>query len=404
VRNAVSHGVEDPAARRAAGKPERGLVTVSAEVYGDFVSVAVSDDGAGVRVGEERERARRMGLAAEDDDREALRLIFTPGFSTSRSVTEVSGRGIGLDVVSSAIEGLHGRVDVASRPGAGTRFTLTLPLTLGLVRALLVSAGGAVVAMPSASVLALRRARVDELRSAGGRDVLPFGGELVQTASLASTLGTPDEAPTSPDAKLLMVVVAAAGRVVAFTVRELLAEREVVVRPFGPRIRRLRHFSGATVLPDGRVALVLNAADAVRTALASPGQGLAGTREAQARARRRLLVADDSVTTRSLVKSILEAAGFEVVAAADGAEAWDLLRERGADLVVSDVQMPRMDGFELTEAIRASSQFRRLPVVLVTSLDSESDRLRGVEAGADAYIVKSAFDQARLLEVIGQLI
>jgi two-component system, chemotaxis family, sensor kinase CheA len=409
VRNAVSHGIERPAERRAAGKPESGVITISADVLGDFVSVRVADDGRGVSLRDVRERARRLGLPVGDEDGDALRLIFAPGFSTSRSVSEVSGRGIGLDVVASRIEALHGKVDVASRPGAGARFTLTLPLTLGLVRALVVAAGSTVVALPSANIVALRRVSADALKSVEGRDVLPLAGDFVHVTSLSRTLGAREATPVAPavsDRKLSMVVLASSGRFVAFVVEALLAERAVVVRPFGNRIRRLRHFSGTTVLPDGRLALVLNTAEVVRTASAvrvhAPSLAVASRRGGAVR--RRLIVADDSVTTRSLVKSILEAAGFAVIAVPDGAEAWRVLQQDGADLVVTDVQMPRMDGFELTSTIRASDRFRRLPVILVTSLDSEADRRRGVEVGADAYIVKSAFDQEQLLEVIGQLI
>jgi two-component system chemotaxis sensor kinase CheA len=404
VRNAVSHGVERPAERRAEGKPESGLITISAEVRGDFVSVRVSDDGRGVSVRDVRERARRLALSADEGDKETLRLIFAPGFSTSRSVTEVSGRGIGLDVVASRIESLHGSVDVGSQPGVGTHFTITLPLTLGMVRALVVAAGGNLVAIPSASIVALRRVRSDMLSSIEGRDVLPLAGDFVPVTSLARTLGAGDEEVASPQAKLHLVIVTAGGRFVAFVVRTMVAEHEVVVRSFGSRIRYVHHFAGTAVLPDRKLALVLNVAEAVRTASGVRGPSLAISAREGKTVRRRLIVADDSMTTRSLVRSILESAGFEVIAVADGAEAWRVLQERGADLVVSDVQMPRMDGFELTETIRSSDRFRRLPVILVTSLDSESDRQRGAEAGADAYIVKSAFDQSRLLEVIGQLI
>jgi two-component system chemotaxis sensor kinase CheA len=402
VRNAVSHGVESPSERRAAGKSEAGLITVSAEVLGDFVSVRVEDDGRGVSLRAVRDRARRLALPVAEEDADALRMIFAPGFTTSRSISEVSGRGIGLDVVASRIEALHGKVDVASHPGAGTRFTLTLPLTLGLVRALLVSVGDGVVAIPSTSVVTLRRAGAEAFKRVEGRDVLPLAGYVVPVASLARTLGMAEE--TAPNANRMVVVVTSSGREVALIVRALLAETEVVVRPFGGRIKRVRHFSGTAALPEGGLALVLDTADAVRTASAAHGPSLAASVREEKPSRRRLIVADDSVTTRSLVRSILEAAGFDVLAVADGAEAWRVLQREGADLVVTDVQMPRMDGFELTAAIRASDRFRRLPVILVTSLDSESDRLRGVEAGADAYIVKSAFDQEQLLEVIGQLI
>jgi two-component system chemotaxis sensor kinase CheA len=245
-------------------------------------------------------------------------------------------------------------------------------------------------------------------------------GAPVPVASLGEVLGMPTGAPHQAGGKFPLVMITSGDRQVAFAVDALLAEQDLVVKNLGARLARVRHFTGATILPTGRVALILNAADLVQSALArehrpalaaafdkARGPHRARLRdgvEMRSEDRRRLLVADDSVTTRSLEKSILEAAGYEVTAAVDGGEAWQLLQEKGADLVVADVEMPRMDGFALCEAIRGSKRFRELPVVLVTARESDRDKARGLEAGADAYLPKSTFDQRQLLETIAQLL
>jgi two-component system chemotaxis sensor kinase CheA len=404
VRNAVDHAAETPAERRAAGKPPATRVTVSAAIRGGQVEVVVEDDGRGLDLGALREQVRRRGLPEPADERELAHAVFLPGLSTRRAVTEVSGRGVGLDVVKGRVEALHGSVDVAGTSGRGTRFTLAVPLTLTALRALLVTAGGQAFAVVAGAVQRLVRVDPATLRSVEGREVLTLGGPPLPLTSLAATLGLPAHAP-APGERLPAVVLAVGERRVAFLVDELLAEQEVVIKGLGARVRRLRHVSAATVLASGRVALVLNVGELIRTALAGRGPAARAAPEARATpARRRVLVVDDSVTTRALEKSILEAAGYEVLAAPDGAAAWRLLQERGADLIVSDVEMPRLDGFGLTAAVRGSKRFKDLPVVLVTARESEQDRARGAEVGADVYLGKSAFDQEGLLKVLGQLL
>jgi two-component system chemotaxis sensor kinase CheA len=403
LRNAIDHGLETPADRAADGKSPRGRVVIEAALHGDRVRIVVADDGRGLEVAKIREVAARRKLPAPADESEAARLIFTPGFSTNRLITEVSGRGVGLDVVKSRIEALHGTVscDLDHRPGLAV--ILDVPLTLTTVRAVLLSAGGQIYALPLTGVERLLRVSAGDLRSVEGRDSLALGGAPVPVVSLAQVLGLPGQAPPGASLPALMLVVG--GERAVFTVDELIAEQEVVVTNLGGRLRRVLHFSGATLMPSGRVALILNAADLLRSALGrESGPALIEQLTARVAEARRLLVVDDSVTTRTLVKSILEGAGYAVQAAADGAEAWQLLQERGADLVVSDVEMPRMDGFDLTATIRKSVRFRELPVILVTALESEQDRQRGMEAGADAYLTKSAFDQKHLLETVSQLL
>jgi two-component system chemotaxis sensor kinase CheA len=406
VRNAVDHGIESADERSLAGKAPRARITVAAALRGDRVEVTVRDDGRGIDLERVRERLRQNGMPAPSDDQEALRMIFEAGFSTARIVTDVSGRGVGLDVVRSQIEGLRGNVSVAFEPGKSTCFSLVLPLTVTTLRALLLRTGNELFAIPSANVEKLLRAAPSELAQVQGRESLLTSAAPLPVVTLGEIVGADPGPPMAAGSKLPIVVVGQPGERIALAVDELIAEQDVVVKSLGKRIRKLRHVSGATLLPSGRVALLLHAGEILRTALGRvPARRAAGMFEASLTpVRKRILLVDDSATTRTLEKSILEAAGFEVVPAVDGAQAWTLLQEGGADLVVSDVEMPNMTGFALVQAMRSSKRFRDLPVILLTSLESESDRARGLESGADAYLVKSAFDQSNLLDTIRQLL
>lgn len=406
VRNAVDHGIETPDQRQAAGKLAQGRITLAAALRGTQVEVVVADDGRGLDLEAVRQQVRQQGLGEPPDERDLASCIFLPGFSTASLITSVSGRGVGLDVVKSQVELLHGTIDLSFTAGQGTRFALAVPLTLTTLRALLVEAGEQTFAWASTNVQRLVRIGPDDIRMVGGREMLVNGKSLLPMASLAETLGLPATTAAGAGGKRPGLIVAAAERRMVFVVDELIAEQEIVVKGLGDRIRRVRNFSGATILPSGRIALVLNAAALIRAAMSrsvgptpAPVPAMTGSL-----ARKRLLVVDDSVTTRSLEKSILEAAGYEVVTAADGEAGWKLLQERDVDLVITDIEMPRMDGFELTEAIRRSKRSHELPVILISARSSDRDKARGIEVGADAYIVKSTFDQKELLEALGQLL
>lgn len=405
VRNAVDHGAETAERRRALGKGPRTRITVAAVLRGAQVEVAVADDGRGLDLEALRAEARKKKLPEPADPRELARLVFLPGLSTAPLITDVSGRGIGLDIVKSQVEALHGTVELSWEPDQGTRFTLAVPLTLTTLRALLVQAGGQTLALVGTNVVKLLRFAPGDLRWMEGREMLALGGTPLPVVSLAGVLGLPEREAARPDGKHAAVVVAAGERRMVFAVDAFVAEQEIVVKNLGRRIRRVRNLSGTTLLPSGRIALVLNAGHLLRSALAGPPARELGAAPSKATtAKKRILIAEDSVTTRTLEKSILEAAGYDVAVAVDGAEAWEILQERGADLVVSDVDMPRMDGFALTEAVRGSKRFRELPVVLVTSQEKEQDKARGVAVGASAYLIKSAFDQRNLLGTIAQLV
>jgi two-component system chemotaxis sensor kinase CheA len=400
VRNAVAHGLEAPEARRAASKPEEGRVVLSARLRGSRVQVTVEDDGRGLDLDALRARARARGLDEPEDDADAARLAFLPGLSTATEVTRVAGRGVGLDVVRTQVEALRGTVEVSTHPGQGTAFLLDVPLTLSTLRVLLVSAGGQTLALASESVARLVRVAPGDIREVEGRPTWAAGDALVPLASLADVLGLP---PGPPRARRGAVLLATGTARALLVVDEVLSEQEALVRSLGERVRRTRHVSAAAVLPDGRLSLLLNPLSLVRAAGGRPSTALFPAPAAQ-RARRRVVLADDSPTTRALEQSILEGAGYEVVACADGAEAWERLQAGGADALVLDVEMPRMDGFALTEAVRASPRYSRLPVVLVTARGKPEDKARGLQAGASAYLVKSAFDPTSLLETLRRLL
>jgi len=400
VRNAVDHGLETPAERRAAGKPEEGRVTLTARLLGGRVQVVVEDDGQGLDLASIRERARTRGLPVLNDEGDA-RLIFLSGLSTAEAVTSVSGRGVGLDVVRAQVEALRGSVDITFQPGQGTRFTLDVPLTLSTLRVLLVTAGGHTFAVAGESVARLLRLEPGEVRTVQGRQLWATPQALVPLATLTAVLGLPEGTPRPRPGAMVL----ASGELRAvLVVDEVVAEQEVLIRGLGPRIRRAGHVSGMAVLPDGRMAALLNPASLVRAAEGRTALAGLFPTPVEKKARRRILLADDSLTTRTLERSILESAGYDVLACVDGQEAWERLQAEGADAVVSDVEMPRMDGFALTEAVRGSPRFGRLPVVLVTARAKPEDKARGLQAGASAYLVKSAFDQTHLLETLRQLL
>jgi two-component system chemotaxis sensor kinase CheA len=404
VRNSMDHGIETAALRHARNKSGRGQIRVAAALRGALVDVTVADDGGGLDLTAIRDRARQKDLPLPEDEAELARYIFLPSFSTAPIVTEISGRGVGLDAVKTQVEAMRGTVEVAFDPGQGTRFTLTVPLTLTTIRVLLTQTQGQVFAFDNAAVERLMRIGADDLRSVDGRDVLALGGAPTPVVSLAALLELPSEGPARPDRRSPLVLLSVGGQRIGVFVDELMAEQEVMIRALGPRLAGLRTVSGGLVLPNGGVALILNAVELIRRATHRVPTRPAMPVVPQVASKGRLIVADDSVTTRTLEKSILEAAGYDVMVASDGAEAWRLLQEKGADLVVSDVEMPRMDGFDLTQAIRSSQRFRHLPVILVTGAESEAHRTRGLEAGANAYLLKSAFDQTTLLETIRQML
>lgn len=403
VRNAVDHGLEPPEERARAGKDRHGRVRVAASLRSDGIQVVVSDDGRGVDEQRVREAAGRRGLPGQSPaDRSLADVMFSPGVSTAASVSSVSGRGVGLDAVRTTVEATGGTVRVESRPGAGTSLSLVLPLNLSTMRALLVKAGNQLVAVPSASIRRLTSRAGDNQQLAGGQ-VMTIDDEVVPVVRLTDLLGWEyDTQQTSPSALTGLLVATDAG-VAVLTADGVLAEREVVLRASPSRIAGVRKILGTTQLDDGNVVLVLNPPACVRAAIFErPAAPPARRREETGP--RSVLLAEDSLTTRELERSLLEAAGFSVLVAHDGQQAWDLLQTNDVDAVVSDVNMPRMDGIALCRAIRSSNRLQSLPVVLVTSLHSDTDRRAGLDAGADAYLTKVGFNRDDLVEALERLL
>src|SRR6185369_3620006 len=333
--------------------------------------------------------------------------VFMSGLSTAPMITDISGRGLGLAIVREKVEKLGGTVTMTSEPLMGTTFRMTLPLTLSTCRGVLVGAGGQSFIVSDAGVEKVARVDRGALRTVENRETVELDGEALSFVRLDDVLLLPRQKQAGDDSGLMPLFVIGSGtRRVAFGVDAILDEQEVLVKKLGPQLPRVRNIAGATVLGTGKVAAILHPGDLVKSAIrgAAAPIGAAYRAETPEEVRRSVLVAEDSITARTLLKNILESGGFRTITAVDGIDALTQLKSNDIDLVVSDVDMPRMNGFDLTAKIRASREFADLPVVLVTSLDSREDRERGIDVGANAYIVKSSFDQSNLLEVIRRLI
>jgi two-component system chemotaxis sensor kinase CheA len=408
VRNCIDHGIEKPDERTRHGKPSRATITVSVtQVDGNKVEIAVADDGAGIAVEKVTIAAVNHRFVSEADARQldeptALSLMFLSGVSTAPIVTEISGRGLGLAIVREKAERLGGRVSVQTQAGKGTTFRILLPLTLATFRGTLVQAAGQPFVIPTANVERVGRVREAEIKTVANHETIALNSRAVALVRLANVLELPAPSPTEGEPVWLPFVVVAAGeKRMAFGVEAVLGVQEVLVKPLGKPLVRIRNIAGATVLGSGTAVLILNVADLLQSAVKV--RPVAKSAPARAVERKAVLVVEDSITSRMLLKNILESAGYQVKTAVDGLDALSKLKTEPFDGVVSDVQMPKLDGFSLTEKIRADRKLSEMPVVLVTALERPEDRERGVDVGANAYIVKSSFDQSNLLEALRRL-
>ena len=418
VRNCIDHGIEKPEVRVDRQKTVRGTLTLTFSAKeGRQVEILVSDDGAGIDVEQVRAAALRLGLLAPEaaeklGPQETLALIFQSGISTSPIITELSGRGLGLAIVREKVEKLGGLVSVDTQVNAGTTFRLRLPLTLTTFRGVLVREREQVFVLPTGSVDRALRVNRTDIQTVENRETIRLDGQLLALVRLGDVLALPARSNTSrgsaqaaaPD-RIAVLVLASTEKRIAIQVDQIMAEEEVLVKGLGKQLSRVRNIAGATVLGTGQVVPVLNVADLMKAAVRPGAAGKAPAAVEKTSARTgRILVAEDSITARTLLKNILGTAGYQVSTAVDGADAFAQLRSGEFDLVVSDVDMPRMSGFELTAKIRADKKLGELPVVLVTALESRQDRERGIDVGANAYIIKSSFDQSNLLQVIHRLL
>ncbi len=409
LRNCVDHGIEKPQVRISTGKPGRGRITISiSREQGATVEVLVSDDGSGVDIPRVLAAAVKGSFitqkqAGELSEADILQLLFHSGLSTSRMVTDISGRGLGLAIAREKIEKLRGHITIETTSGKGTIFRIILPLTLTNQRGVVVRSGDRLFIIPSMNVERAIMVQRNAIKTAENRETIQAGDNLLSLSRLGQILGLTDEDGWDKAESLPVVVLHVMGKRLAVQVDELLGEQEILMKKLGRQLHRVNNISGASFLSNGKMALILNAGDLFKSAVKlnplkygqSPGSKAAA---------KSILVVEDSITSRTLLKGILENAGFQVETAVDGIDAMVMLKTKAFDAVVSDVDMPRLNGFDLTARIRANQKWAELPVILVTALESQEHRERGVEVGASAYLVKSSFDQSNLVETVNRLI
>jgi two-component system, chemotaxis family, sensor kinase CheA len=406
VRNAIDHGLESPAERKQAGKPAAGTLAISAEQHGDRIQIAVRDDGRGIDPVVLGQAAVRKGIVGAADlglwnhDR-LLNLIFEPGFSTRTETTDVSGRGVGMDVVRVIANRLGGSVSVTSEPGRGTKVLLDLPLSLALTRAVLVSVNGELLAIPTSPI---RRILGVPSRAAAQRPfatVIEVDGETIPLAPLAGVLALPGVGATEQSA----LIIEARGSRVAISVDAVLEEQELVFQQLRGPLQDQATLSGAAILGNGEIVPILDVQAIVDRAIhgLDPVPAAISSFAPAVTTSGRILVVEDSLVAGELLTGILCGAGYEAAVTHHGIEALEVLRRDDWDLVISDVDMPEMDGFAFTEQVRGDPRLHDMPVIIVTSRDSEDDRQRGVAAGADAYVTKGSFDHHQLLDMVHRL-
>jgi two-component system chemotaxis sensor kinase CheA len=406
LRNAVDHGIEPKSERERAGKPEVGSLDLRISHRNNRIEIALSDDGAGIDPVSVGASAAKLGLASREelermDDAALVSFIFQSGLSTSSMITQISGRGLGLAIVREKVEQIGGLVNVRSAVGVGTTVTLDVPLTLATFRGVVVAIGDRRFVVPLAGVDRVARVAQADIRTVENRETITIDDRAVPFVQLARVLEINFVRRDEPTTRI--VVLGERGSRIAFGVDDVVEEHEVLVRSLGSQLLRVRNVAGATVLANGAIVPVLSVGDLLASAVHA-GTSREESLDAADERRRSILVVEDSITSRMLLKNILEAAGYDVAVAVDGIDGITALRSGGFDLVVSDVEMPRMDGFDLTAKIRSDPAFAALPVVLVTALESREHRERGIDVGANAYIVKSSFDQSNLLDVVRRLL
>lgn len=413
VRNCIDHGIEKSEDRKKANKPSKGTITLTIREHeGDHIEILVSDDGVGIDLKQIHKKAQQLGLINSKGNEpyqkeDIIPLIFQSGLSTSPIITDLSGRGLGLAIVWEKTEKLGGLVTVETHARKGTTFRIILPLTLATFRGVYVRVFNWQFLLPSAQIVQCLRVPKTAIKSVENQQVVVWQKETLAFITLAEILGLTQSSNEDSSGKYqIILILGLSNKRIAFGVDEILSEEDVLVKNLNKQPVHVRNIAGATLRSNGQVVPILNVADLLRTActlLSAPKPVQEYKRPVESE-KKSILVVEDSITSRTLLKNILESSGYNVSTAVDGLEAYTLLKAETFDLVMSDVNMPKMNGFELTKKIRADKTYAQLPVVLVTALGSREDRERGIELGANAYMVKSSFDQSNLLEIVRRLI
>lgn len=413
IRNCIDHGIESREQRAKSNKPQQGTLSIAiSQIMGQKIEIRISDDGVGINKTKLIESAIKNGILKKNEvsglsDGEINKLVFTSGVSTSPFITDVSGRGLGMAIVAEKVEKIGGSIEIESEQGKGTTFVILLPQTLSAFRGILIKSSGQFFMIPTVSVLSAVRIGPKDIKTVESKQVVTYNKEPLSLVNLAQILGLPQRSnPKEMESHLTGLVLYSSHKKMIFLVDGIYGEKEGVVKDLGPQLKHVRNIAGTTLLGDGRLIPVLQVQDLMESA--SQSKSFVGTEAVASESQRKepasILVVEDSITVRNMLRNLLEASGFAVKTAVDGLDGLNQIKSGNFDLVVSDIEMPRMNGFELTSTIRQEARFADLPVILVSTLDSADDRQRGMNAGANAYIVKGSFEKSNLLETINQLI
>ncbi len=410
LRNAVDHGIEDEKTRKTKGKPAVGHININIEEKENQVLIYIKDDGAGIDKKKIEDVILSKNLLTNSEfekmgDDEIFDFIFHPGFSTKEIITDISGRGVGLNVVKTNLESLKGDVKITTEINQGTTFCLSVPFTVTSERGLMVKCGGEILVLPSTNVAKVFTIKPDDINEVQGTNVVMLDQHPVMLHTLASILSL-SKTEMSIKSNLSVIIIKKDWHLVGFLVDEVIGEREIIIKPLQYPFTKIPCVAGGTLSGSSRIIVVLDPGDLIEKSL-NIGKSAPisfTTEKIEAPGRPHILVVDDSITTRTLEKHVLESKNYQVTVAVDGQEAWDLLQKQKFSLLITDVTMPIMDGFTLTEHVKKSANTNYLPVIIVTSLGSDAEKKRGIEVGADAYIVKSEFESGALLEIVSQLV
>lgn len=410
LRNAIDHGIEPVETRKKQGKPDAGHVRIQITEEGNQVLIIVQDDGAGIDVKKITEVAEKKNILSHAElenmnKDDCLEVIFKPGFSTKEIITDVSGRGIGLNVVKENLENLKGNVSVQTELGKGTTFLLRVPLTLTSERGLMITCGGDVYAIPISHIEKVLTLTAQQIVDVSASQAIILDKHPIPLRSLANILHV-ESAELLNKEKYAVIVLKKTWQTAAILVDEIKGEKEIVIKPLQAPLSNSSFFAGGTLAANGKVILVLNTNTLIDMALHTQTVHRVNVQDdsQQEKIKPKILVVDDSITTRTMEKNVLEYKNYDVMTAVNGKEAWDLLQKENFSLLITDASMPVMDGFTLTEKVKQSPSLSKLPVIIVTSLDSPAEKKRGIDAGANAYVVKNEFESDALIKIVEQLI
>jgi two-component system chemotaxis sensor kinase CheA len=409
LRNAVDHGIELPEIRKKLGKKEEGLVRLSIELsYGNII-ISIKDDGKGLDFEALKRKAVAENLISEEragkiQEKELLNLIYEPGVTTSKIISEISGRGLGMSIVKSNLEQVNGKIEVINTPGKGAEFRLSIPANISTSRGLLIRLEKLLFFIPINQVSQAIRINANEVISCESRPAVKIGGNIRPFIPMGTILGCIQNNLLDEQKSFPTIIFVQNNESYAISVDEIICEQEMLIKPLGHQLANLKAFSGAALIGNNQIVPILNLRNIIASGTYKIVSKSAYRQDEKEENKRKILLAEDSITSQALLQSILESAGYEVVTANDGLDAMLKLRSEECDLLVSDVDMPGMNGFELTEKVKKSDRMKNMPVVLITARASKEDREHGIEVGADAYFVKSNFEQTGLLQVIERLL